>query len=38
MKRVIIYARVSRKEQKVDLQLSDLREYAKVRKLDIVKK
>jgi len=37
MKRVIIYARVSRKEQNVDMQLSDLREYAKVRKLDVVK-
>ena len=37
MKRVIIYARVSRKEQNVDMHLSDLREYAKVRKLDVVK-
>jgi DNA invertase Pin-like site-specific DNA recombinase len=36
MKRVIIYARASRKEQNVDMQLSDLQEYAKVRKLDVV--
>jgi len=38
MKHVIIYARVSTKEQNVDMQLSDLREYAKTRKLDVVKK
>jgi DNA invertase Pin-like site-specific DNA recombinase len=37
MKRVIIYARVSTKEQNVDMQLIDLREYAKARKLNIVK-
>jgi DNA invertase Pin-like site-specific DNA recombinase len=36
MKRVIIYARVSTKEQSVDMQLIDLREYAKVRKLKII--
>jgi DNA invertase Pin-like site-specific DNA recombinase len=29
MKRVIIYARVSTKEQNVDMQLTDLRDYAK---------
>lgn len=37
MKRVIIYARVSTKEQKVDMQLIDLREYAKARKLNVVR-
>jgi len=37
MKRVIIYARVSTKEQNVDMQLIDLREYAKARKLNVVK-
>lgn len=37
MKRVIIYARVSTKEQKVDMQLTDLRDYAKARKLDVIK-
>jgi len=37
MKRVIIYARVSTKDQKVDLQLIDLREFAKARKLDVIK-
>ena len=37
MKRVIIYARVSTKEQKVDMQLADLRGYAKARKLNVVK-
>jgi len=36
MKRVTIYARVSTKEQNVDMQLSDLRNYAKARKLHIV--
>lgn len=36
MKRVIIYARVSTKEQNVDMQLIDLREYAKARKLNVV--
>ena len=37
MKRVIIYARVSTKEQNVDLQLTDLRQYAKARKLNVVR-
>ena len=37
MKRVIIYARVSTKEQNVDMQLIDLRDYAKARKLNVVK-
>ncbi|MBV6418860.1 MAG: Transposon Tn3 resolvase [Ignavibacteriaceae bacterium] len=37
MKRVIIYARVSTKEQNVDMQLTDLRAYAKARKLNVVK-
>lgn len=36
MKRVIIYARVSTKEQNVDMQLSDLRSYAELRKLRVV--
>jgi DNA invertase Pin-like site-specific DNA recombinase len=37
MKRAIIYARVSTKEQKVDMQLADLRGYAKARKLNVNK-
>ena len=37
MKRVIIYARVSTKEQNIDMQLIDLRQYASARKLNIVK-
>ena len=37
MKRVIIYARVSTKEQNVDMQLIDLRAYALARGLDIVR-
>lgn len=37
MKRVIIYARVSTKDQNVDLQLTDLIEYAKARKLKVTK-
>lgn len=37
MKRVIIYARVSTREQNVDMQLIDLRQYAAARKLNIVK-
>ena len=37
MKRVIIYARVSTKEQSVDMQLIDLRMYAKARRLEIIK-
>lgn len=36
MKRVIIYARVSTKEQNVDMQLSDLKLYAELRKLRVV--
>ena len=36
MKRVIIYARVSTKEQNVDMQLSDLKSYAELRKLNVV--
>jgi DNA invertase Pin-like site-specific DNA recombinase len=36
MKRVIIYARVSTKEQNVDMQLTDLRDYAKARSLLVV--
>ena len=37
MKKVIIYARVSTKEQNVDMQLIDLRQYAKARKLNVVR-
>lgn len=37
MKRVIIYAHVSTKEQNVNMQLSDLQKYAKARKLDLLK-
>jgi len=37
MKRVIIYARVSTRDQNIDMQLIDLRSYAEVRKLNIVK-
>jgi DNA invertase Pin-like site-specific DNA recombinase len=37
MRRVIIYARVSTKEQNVDMQLIDLRGYAQARKLLVVK-
>ncbi len=37
MKRVIIYARVSTKEQNVDMQLTDLRQYAEARKLNVVR-
>lgn len=37
MKRVIIYARVSTREQSVDMQLIDLRNYAHVRNLHIVR-
>lgn len=36
MKRVIIYARVSTKEQNVDMQLTDLNQYAEARKLNVV--
>ncbi len=38
MKRVIIYARVSTKEQNVNMQLSNLLAYTKARKLNVVKK
>lgn len=37
MKRVTIYARVSTKDQNVEMQLIDLRQYAKARKLNVVK-
>lgn len=37
MAKVIIYARVSTREQNVDMQLIDLRAYAKARGLEIVK-
>lgn len=37
MKRVTIYARVSTKEQNVDMQIIDLRAYALARGLDIVR-
>ena len=37
MKRVIIYARVSTGEQSVDMQITDLRQYAKARKLKVVR-
>ena len=37
MKKVIIYARVSTKEQKVDMQITDLRQYAEARKLKVVR-
>ena len=37
MKRVIIYARVSTKEQNVDMQITDLRQYAEARKLKVVR-
>ena len=37
MKRAIIYARVSTKEQNVDMQLIDLKQYAEARKLNVVK-
>lgn len=36
MKRVIIYARVSTKEQNVDMQLIDLKQYAQARKLSVI--
>ena len=36
MKKAIIYARVSTKEQNVDMQLSDLQQYASARKLKVV--
>ena len=36
MKRVIIYARVSTREQNPDMQLLDLRTYAEARKLQVV--
>ena len=37
MKRVIIYARVSTREQNVDMQITDLRQYTKARKLKIAR-
>lgn len=37
MKRVIIYARVSTKEQNIDMQLIDLKQYAEARKLNVVR-
>jgi DNA invertase Pin-like site-specific DNA recombinase len=37
MKRVILYARVSTKEQNVDMQLSDLKAYSQARGLEIIK-
>jgi len=37
MKRVIIYARVSTREQNVDMQITDLRQYAEARILKIVR-
>lgn len=37
MKKVIIYARVSTKEQNVDMQITDLRQYADARKLKVVR-
>ena len=37
MKKVIIYARVLTKEQNVDMQLTDLVQYAKARKLNVVR-
>lgn len=36
MKRVIIYARVSTREQNPDMQLLDLRTYAEARKLQVI--
>ena len=36
MKRVTIYARVSTKDQNIDIQLIDLPNYAQVRKLTVV--
>lgn len=37
MKKVIIYARVSTRDQNVEMQLIDLRQYARARKLSIIK-
>ena len=37
MKRVIIYARVSTKEQNIDMQIIDLRQYAEARKSKVVR-
>ena len=36
MKRATIYARVSTREQNVDMQLIDLRGYAKARDLNVI--
>jgi DNA invertase Pin-like site-specific DNA recombinase len=37
MKKVIIYALVSTREQNVDMQITDLRQYADARKLKVVR-
>ena len=37
MKKVIIYERVSTREQNVDMQITDLRQYAEARKLKVVR-
>ena len=37
MKSVIIYARVSTREQNVDMQITDLHQYAEARKLKVVR-
>lgn len=37
MNKAIIYARVSTKEQNVDMQITDLRQYAEARKLKVVR-
>lgn len=37
MRKAIIYARVSTREQNVDMQTTDLRQYAAARKLKIVR-
>ena len=37
MNKVIIYARVSTREQNVDMQITDLRQYAEARKLKVLR-
>ena len=37
MKRVIIYARVSTKDQNIDMQLIDLKQYAEARRLNVIR-
>jgi DNA invertase Pin-like site-specific DNA recombinase len=37
MKRLTIYARVSTKEQNIDIQITDLRAYSKARGLNVIK-